>query len=508
MTNKTQFKSNITASFNARNYFDAFNSLFTLKPYEIAHLMGKNKWLEQKSVSDYFWSDFCISNHQVVFSNKTYEIVLQWYLLSPKTTVDELNKILINLYPSQFIKGIKRNRAFLNVDFLTMLNNYNWADEFHIEMRAFESLQSAHASKQKEINEAWNNIKDIETHKLLCSLIYYTDTKFFDNSKNTNLEIVQFTYNYAVTYILSKSKVSKSTNEQQFDEFFVKTVDSTEGRNTLLFLSKIAEWIQFESSFLSSYCFDDNFKALIIDGVLDFDFISKEKYSAWKQGDNRYLVNTIRYYIRYKKECDNDITADKLIIPNGRRQYDKEINYNLEVMKRKSTSFLQDLNIRNLIFSGRHVHFSKFLGGLMSFSINRQFRYVETMNHFLSEGANWKKSMMLTLYKAEKEGVSNNPLPYLYMTIDELISIYQYAIPELDKTEIEDLLNHFSYTIKQGHFFNPLQVKYSVFETPFLKIGNYIFTSTSLFATNDWFYSIAQRCLNIYANYSNNKKPN
>ena len=86
----------------------------------------------------------------------------------------------------------------------------------------------------------------------------------------------------------------------------------------------------------------------------------------------------------------------------------------------------------------------------------------------------------------------------MFIHKDDLIKIYEDAIPELNKIDFETLINHFSNSLKHGNSVDPFNIRYSVSETPFIKIGDHLFTSNSFFAVNNWFYTIAQRVLSIY----------
>ena len=96
---------------------------------------------------------------------------------------------------------------------------------------------------------------------------------------------------------------------------------------------------------------------------------------------------------------------------------------------------------------------------------------------------------------------------YVYRPLPELISYYRKIMPELEEDEITKLIDIFSYTLRPAGSFDPLRIKFNVLETPFLRIGNSIFTSTSLFSIHDWFYGFAQQTLKFdEKNSGKNKK--
>lgn len=505
MTNNTERKKLIQNAFEEGNYFIVFGELIKLPHYDIAKLLSKNKVFKDSKVLRYFCSDFAILHHKEVFGGSASESFLNWCLNSQREIITELDKILVEYYPKQCIKSIKRNRLFLNETFKNKFASVEWVNEFHADVAAWTELSTAHVKMQEDIFLAWNSIKEKDISSVLCSLTYCIEERYFLNNTIASHEQLRQVYNYAVTYIFSKLKKIEPLEEEQFDERFIRSAMSPKIGDMNSFVDRITKWIDFEMTILSSYCFDDNYQVSWVNNALYFDFVSEENYNHWLQDTERYLVNAKRYFFDALQIYDYQDKIGELNIPSGRSETHTNINHTLYIKQWQSFCFLQDLKIRNLIFSGRFVHFSKFLAGLMTYSVNRQFRYVEPMHGYIQQGLSWMDAYITNLKQADNTGVTNSPLPYIYRSKKELIELYKSSINGLTETDIEDLINHFSYTLKPGASFDPFNVRYSVLETPFLKLGDFVFTPMAFFATNDWFYSVAQRCLNIYAKYSNNK---
>lgn len=507
MMNKKELKGFISEAFKQGNYCDGFHKLLSLPHFELASLLNKNKWLEQLDISNYFWDEYCLEHHTSVFSCPSSETILNWYFKcdNPNSNLEE---ILVETYPYSFVKAIKRNRVFIDNASLNRIRSYKWSEEFSADILAWIELNKEHHKLQNEIAKTWDAIQLKNETTLLSAIVYCIDNGFLKNYTDANHEALRQVYNYALSYSFSKFNKIHAVNEAQFDEEFIKVLGSPEIIKVAAFLNKAAEWINFESTVFSSYCFDDNFYASLKEGGLSFNFKSEKQYETWKRDTERYLINNKRYFVEAIQIYNHQEEAGELDIPSGRNEVDENINHTLYVKNWQSILFLQDLSIRNLIFKGRSVHVSRFLSGLMSFAINRQFRYVEPMRISIKQGENWLKAYISNLQKANNQGVSNSPMPYIYLTQNELVGIYKSAIPELEANEIQDLINHFSYTLQCNKRFDPFLIKYAVVEAPFLKLGDYVFTATSFFATNDWFYSIAQRALYLYTNNHHNNERN
>jgi hypothetical protein len=502
MNNKSQLKKSISTSFYEGRYDDGFTILLSLPHHEVVTLESKNKWLDNPVVSNFFWSDFCVKNYEYTFKSLASESILNWYLKDLKQTNDKLNNLLVERHQEAFIKAIKRNRSFLNEVFLTRLVGCSWNSIYSIEILAWGELQNAFVAHQKRISDSWLKIEYQSIEVILSGITQWIDIRFYKGYSDVNNEQLSWVYNFAVNYLFSKKEIETSISEEQFDEVFFNTIHSTQVVGIDTFLEAVFDWIAFETTVLSSYCFDDNFQAIMKDGMLYFDFKSNKVYEDWKHDAERYLVNTKRYYLDALYIYEYQQETGELNIPKGNSEIDEAINHHVYIKNWQSALFLGDLQIRNLKFHGRATHFSKFLGGLITYSANRKKRYEEPMRNFTSKGISWNESLLQTMKEAQKDNVSNMPFPYVYESSEQLITLYKYAIPELTELEIQDLINHFSYSIHSGNTFNPFQLKYSVLETPFLRLGNYVISPTSLFATNDWFYSLGQMALSKYANKS------
>lgn len=502
MTSKTNLKKSISAAFNEGNLSIAFELLLSLPHHEVATLLSKNKWLDNPVVSNFFWNDFCVKNYEYTFKSLASESILNWYLKDLKQTHEKLNNLLVERCPEAFIKAIKRNRSFLDEKFIYQLSKYPWNSKYSIEILAFQEFNRTFAAHQANIDNTWLTIESNQSEVILSGVIRWIDVRFYQDNSDVNHEQLNWIYNFAVNYLFSKKEIDSPISEEQFDEVFFNTIHSSMVAGIEIFLKAVTDWIVFESTVLSSYCFDDNFQPIMQDGMLHFDFKSNKVYEDWKHDTERYMVNAKRYYLDALYIYEYQQETGELNIPRGNSEIDEAINHHVYIKNWQSALFLGDLHIRNLKFHGRATHFSKFLGGLITYSTNRKKRYLEPMKSFTSKGISWNESLLQTMKDSQNDNVANMPFPYVYESSEQLIRLYKYAIPELTELEIQDLINHFSYSLHSSNTFNPFQLKYSVLETPFLRLGNYVISPTSLFATNDWFYSLGQMALSKYANKS------
>jgi len=498
MANRTKIKTSISADFRQGNFYPAFINLFSLPHHEVANILSKKSWLEEKAITQYFWESFCIECPERVFSGETSKTVLNWYLKDPASTFHPLNELLVNNYPDNFIESIKRNRSFLDEVFLEQISDYEWSEKHSIDIKAFAKLRKDHVIKQKAIQKHWDDIKQLDLPEILSCIIHWIDVKFYADCSETNREKLRQVFNYALSFVLTKKKMKVIPTEKEFSTTFLEIIRSNKTKQVDPFLNNILDWLNFETTELSSYCFDDNFIAESTTHGVTFKFKSEEDYESWKRDGERYYVNASRYFAKALQIYNYEDEEGLLNIPPGKSEQDKETNHKLYVQNWKSQLFLQDLHVRNLLSKEGAIHVSKALGALNSYSTNRRVRYVEPMEAAMKSGQTWYNSFLSTIKSFEINEAPNLPLPFMFISRDDLTNIYKYSIPGLTEDDVHHLIEHFSFEMNDKWEFDPFNISLSILETPFVIFGNFVFASTSFFAVNDWFYSIAQRILNLY----------
>jgi hypothetical protein len=495
MNKKKSIKNAISEAFKTGNFTVAFDGLLKLEHYEVADFLTKSKILEQQEESEYFWNEYCVQHCESVFSNKSSETILTWYLKDLNKTNEVLNELLTSKFPDKFIKAIKRNRAFLSKGFLKRIDKHNWHFKYGIELHAWAELKKAHQQLQDEITSAWETIKSEDVHKLLSVLTIWVESRFSSTEKAEEQESIRWVYNYALSFILSNKTIDEQPSTHEFDDLFIRSYYAPESIKIKAFIERIREWLVFETTILTSYCFDDNFEAVWKNERLAFDIVSAEMHQKWSEGTNRYLVNEKRYLMAVIDYFNRNQTT----IPKGRREIDREINKDFLISQIRTSIILKDLQIVSVKFKNT-IFFSRLVNDLNSYSKNRKKNYLIPVMTGVLSGKRWIDSYIYNLYLAELTGITNSPLAYIYEKKEEFIELFHQSTEGRIESELEDMISHFSFGYWQSRDFNPFNIQYSVLETPFVNLGSYIFTPMSLFGSNDWFYSVIQRGLRIYSN--------
>ncbi len=499
MTKKEQLKKTILEAFTSEDFSLGFDLLLTLEHYEIAHYLTENKILLNKSIASHFWNEYCLLNFEKVFSFNFSETILNWYLKDLSQFNDELNRYLIEKESKKFLKSIKRNRAFLNEKYFSKIQSLVWNQKDRTEVEAMKILQGYHLELQQNIVTDWQEIEQYDFNEILCALTVWVDESFISTEEAGDQEILRWIYNYIVSFLFSKKEINKPLTEKEFDKLFIETIYKAEKEKFEFFFESVKRWLIFETTYLTSFCFDDNFITVIENGEIRFDFASQEKYEQYQNDTNRYLVNERRYLRSAAEEMDSQLKKGTLVIP-GTDEDSQNINGYLHLQYLKSVMILDDLQIEQVKFDRKESNYKALIQGLMTYSHNRQIRYSEPMRIMKYQGYQWHEAYISNIHNGELEGLTNPPLAYIYENRNEFVKFYSEAAEYMSNKEIEAMISHFTYSFTSTYTFNPFYTRYSVWETPLLNIGNTVFTPMCFFTSNDWFYGMIQRGLSIYSN--------
>lgn len=499
MTKKEQLKKSITAAFVSADYAYAFDSLLTLEHYEIAHYLTENKILLNLPIASYFWGDYCLQNFEKVFRSHFSETILNWYLKDLNKSNDRLNQQLVEKEPKSFLKAIKRNRAFLNAEYFSKIQSYDWPEEDIVDIRAMKVLQEHHIKLQRDILNAWDGIKNCDLNEIICFLTFWVEDKFLRAEKAEDEESLRWIYNYAISFLFSKKTIKKSLSKNEFKTLFEKSIGNSGKQKFELFFNSVKRWTFFETTILTSFCFDDNYIAIIENGEIRFDFASQEQYDNYQNDTNRYLVNE-RRYLRYAAEIMNEHLEDGTLQLAGADEETQNLNGQLHLQFLKTFLILDDLEINQVTFKGNESSFKDLIQGMVAYSFNRRLRYTEPMQIMYYQGLQWNQAYIHNIEKSKLKGFTNPPLAYIFEHRSEFVKFYLDAAEYMTNKEIEDMISHFTYTFISTYTFDPFHIRYSVWETPLLNIGNTVFTPICFFTSNDWFYGMVQRGLSIYSN--------
>ncbi len=490
MKKKESIKNSIKEALKNGNYSVAFNDLLKLEHFEVAEFLAKNKIFEQQEISVFFWNEYCINHLDFTFSSKSNETILNWYLQDLVQTNCRLSELLSTKYPDKFIAAIKRNKAFLNEEFLLNLQKYAWNEKQLYEIQAFGDLRKAYITMQYEIDTAWNNIENEDLFKILSVFIAWTDNQYFSNyNRQFHYELIRV-YNYTLGFINSKKQFDEGITETDFDKLFMATIYIENNQKIELLFEQVLAWIRFESVIFNELCFQTT------------DNMDIER----RQSDVLRIVVNEQRYLKQAIEKHNEQEGNQPLNQQT-KSIDKsqKIAHLQQLMTKKTELLLNDLQLKDVTYNGENTSFLLLVEPLIKLSINKNLMYANPMRKIMSKGFNWLDSYNYLVQKA-LDNKSLIPLPYIYFKEEDLKGIFRENGISLIPIEEEGLKNNFTFQFSKNIIFNPFHQPNMVMETPFLKIGDFLLAPVCFIAKNRWFYSAAQKALALYSNKKSNRK--
>ncbi len=493
---KSELKISIHRSYKNNEYGSCISQLLQLAPYELSNFFNKNPWLKQQDFSEYFWTEFLSTNESkdIVFSSEHAQFFINQYL---KTSHIYLDKHLVEKCPEIFIEEIRRNKIFTNGDRLNNLEKLNLSDVNYIHVFAWKELNGRTEKIQSRISNQFARIKNLSLSEFLSFLTIWIERKRFGHSTPLLLEELMSTYNYAIGKFLFQLNTIVPDEIEKFDEVFLIALKKTNPVDGLL--NSILELIQFEQRILEPYCHDMNFRPILKEGVLHFEYKKVEKYDAWKLDEERYLINANRYLIEAGRYLVDGLSSGNLKIP-GRTDEDIDNNKLLFIKEYQALLFLQDLQLSDLKLSKSNVELKRMLTALNSYSMNRFYRYELPMAEISKSNFLWSEVYIENIRHSHSNGITNWPFAYIYESREQFFDLFENVIMDFKSDDYEELIKFFSKDIR-GEMMN-----FNVAETPFLQFDNFLFCPIAFFANNNWFYTIGQRGLQIIALNSEFKK--
>jgi hypothetical protein len=483
MTKNEQLKDSISNAFECKDFSLAFYKLLTLEHYEIFHYLAENNSLNDNDIANYFWNNYCLNNFNLVFTNKACETFLNWYVKDFKKTNDFLNKKLVLHYSDAFLNAIKRNRVFLKNQFLLQIQQFDWSTKFNKELEAMKTLQKGHVELQNEIENAWKEIEHEDIFKILCVLVYWVDGHFFSNYSNLYHEELRRVFDYTVSFIDSKERQIQGISEEQFSKLFIQSINQNQKIESLF--EKIQKWVRFNSILLTNYCFQPN------------DYL--EKNNDRNNDARRYEVNEKRYYFQAKEKYNNHIKEYGIDQEALKIEKNEKLVHLQYLQNWKTKLILDDLMLDDVLFKRKTSSYFRLIQGLTLLSTSRNLLYSDPMKKIIGNGFTWYDGYKYIFQNAVKNN-TEIPLPYFYHKKDYFISTYVKQLENITQKETSDIVNHFAFQFSSKNIFNPFHQSYNVMETPFIKIGEYMFSPVCFLGKNRWFYSATQKALTIYSN--------
>jgi hypothetical protein len=500
-------KLEINQSFLSNEWQKGFTLLLSLSKFDIINILKKREWLKNPDIRNYFFHEFCHSQHPLVFNNDASEYFLIEYLSTLNETTRELDLILLCHYQKNFANAIKQSKAFLNKKYLAHLKAYTFFKPYEEEKEIWIALEKQFTLYHEKIEHSWNGVKHLKKEEILMGILIFIDISFYEKFEVEHHENLNDIFNYAITFLFNKKPEDPIYDETEFNNLFVtmfiQDVNQSVLRSISSFFNAIYQWNIFETFILNSYCYSANCKLKFDNNVFSVESNNKDikpihRYSLLEKRFG-FLANL--FVLEYEQK-------GLLKLPKGSPK-NQQLNKDLHTQTLRMNLMCDYLHIHYLIINNKKMNIEKISEGLIGFSFNRKVRYLEEMYKFTNQNKiSWLKSVIDIHNEADQKGITNIPFPFLYILKSDLIESYKMYLSEFEREDIKEILALFSNHIipKQNSF--PLELKFNYAITPFLSWGDYYVVQTSLFANKSWFYSLAQLALKSYSKPINSSERN
>ncbi len=497
-----QIKNNAQEAFNNKDYPKAFNTLWKLGVVGFLEFSQsedrrtkKQNWLainwkkQNTKGYRYFWDTFILQENvfSACFSSQRPVELLHNYFSKTIIFNEAFETKLAKEYPRIFVEAIRKNEVFFRedrIDFL--LKEGLLVDEFVIHQDVWESFQSVEL-------ELWNQIEStiviIEKYPLEHILFYtvgYFETKNYEAAFDLpNQTYLAEGYSFFIDLILRNPKVKQQGfSTEQFEKGFILTIFKNKDLELENAISKCLNLIMnrqgLNSSFFQTYCFNADFVPKYIYESLCF-YESPESQYQWNVDEFRYKVNEEVYKEKGTLIVERQLENGMLIPGIDEAHYlnNKRLACNLQAV----ITVLNDLKLSH--FNSKNVKVTPVavIKPLYVYAFNRLVRYYEGLRNIQQsppKSVNSWKTALLELVRTHRKGYQ---LPFVYTSKQEYFDLNIKADKEFDLATSNQVLNQFGLNRVGLKPFDRFNLKYAVIDTPFILLGDYIFSPVLFFTS-------------------------
>ena len=500
-----QIKNDAFKALKNKDYPEAFNTLWELGVDGFIEFSQKedNKskkfnWFVKNWKSkgyrgyNYFWEIFILDPDvfTAIFTyNRAVEFLHNYY---SKTDVfnQKIEEKLAREYPAIFIEAIRKNEVFFREDRIEFLLKDNLLnDDYLIHQDVWESFQVKELEIWKEIKE---NIGFIEEYSLECILFFtvkYIETNNFEaDFDRINQATLTEVYSFFIDLILRNLKIKRGNiNSDQFEMDFARNIhdDSNQELNDIVFkcLDLIKHRQMLNTRFFQPYCYNIHFQPKYIYESLCF-YESPESHYQWNVDETRYKVSELVYQVKGASIVEMQLEKGAEIPSKHKSDYvnNKQLAFGIQAtIETLNDLELTDFYINKVGSEKVKVKIEKLIKPIFAYSFNKYVRYYEPLKKIKAANV----SLRISWGQALAYLINSNPkslqLPFIYSSKQEYFDLNFKADEKFDIEIGSYVLDQFGFDSARLKAFDRFSIKYSVMETPFLLLENYIFSPVLFF---------------------------
>ena len=413
---------------------------------------------------------------------------------------------LAKLHPEIYVNAIRNNEVFLNENHIEFLLSEDLLPEpYRIHQKVWGKFHDEEKVLWEAIQKEMDGLKSHPLADILIHCVIQLEVMRFEQpGTRQNIEHLASIYSFFVEYLLKEHKAETlKMDTGSFWAMFFKVFTEqmkVEKNITSQILQAISIW-EKQRFVIHSYCYE-NYKLTEEEGVLYLFSTAKEFYK-WKLDGSRYHINTFYYWIRGGQFVDYAEKEHKYFV-RGDNEEAKEFNRRITVKEWAILPMLSDMGMHTLNFVDRGRKnktvpvFNVFMS-LHGYSSNREDRYADELLRISNEGENWYSAYFKLLTNSTLVKKIENE-PYFLHTLEKYGQINANVIEGQYDNPTDEIVRLFSFKqeLKRKdrknttRSFDRHNLRYNVWNKPFIKLGKYLFCPMSFFSCNTWYYSFPQ----------------
>lgn len=505
-----RIKGEAITAYGTQDYKLCLSHLKRLSPIDFIIFSEKKSWLYKGACASYLWKYWLLNNNQYFHKLFTSPLAMQLlynYFSRTKLFSKRFEKKLALEYPEVFIQAIRKNRVFLrehSIKFL--LDDIVLPEDLLVHQDVWDYFYTQEGALWKAIQKHLKIIIKHPLNNILNSLIKTIEAQNYKLEARLDKQFLGDTYSFFIDMLLRnktvKSKLSNITDAQTFKEGFVKhlavpNLDLDLAINNCV--TNIYNRIYYMQNYIDNYCFNDNITPQCIYETVYF----KEKprlYYNWKKDEVRYPLMEALYYNKGVDLVEAELEYNPDFKIKSRKKEHYQDNKELAERLNGILLALRDLKLDTFFYGindEETLPVDKIIAPIFAFAYNKYIRYDKQIkalknNPLVSES--WLKGYAYL--------VMDNPtieiMPFIYMSKQEYYELNGNEMNNVSKKITHHIINLFSATIGEETF-NRFKVTYSVFSTPFIVLGDYMFSPVSFFTAFSSIYTNINSLLNYKA---------
>ena len=459
---------------------------------------NKKFWLENKA-GEYFWNEFLFKGnflHQILLSPKVENLYFHYFNCGAKISSKVINAS-VQHSPELMIKLIRVNRLFIRPDIYKVLSECSFVPELSPHLVFWQKTNAELETIFKEMDSLKGLLSKLSPTDLLCHCTIWLEEFRFKNGLDKKvIHQLSRVYSYFIEKVLAphcKTNLNELIDISNFRKEF-SVIMAREGRandSVNKMLNLICHLVSFLDEVVNLYCFNLE-EVPIIENDMLYLTSTPINYYKWKLDGIRYDISQLRYHLVGSKIVNELESAGEILIPKVSIIGDENINRLLAQRKYGTIEMLKDLCIKKIKINSSSSDISQLLSTLITYSTNRFLRYENPIRFYFANSNSYKEAYIKQRDDSFLKGIPVEP--FIFMKQSEYIDLNKSAIKTSQETS-EEIISNFSIDPINSKDGGRYKCYYDVFQKPFLKIGDYIFCPTLLFANNQWFFSFVQEAL-------------